>query len=559
MKKSLLIILSLLSLTVGAETRWVTPRGNDNNSGADSSSTGAWLTWRKAFQTAQAGDTVYFRGGIYPVPVTNGAGIGLDPRYPALGGGYNGTRENPIVYINYPGETPILDCQAAVGGSYNRGIRILFANHIKFIGLTVKNVLQTSSSYIPTGILLEWSNNITFENCAVHHIGGVGWGIADNDTIYMTNCDVYNCCDSLSGDAGGNGDGFQTTNLNSKSQTAVVYYYGCRAFNVSDDGYGNYFEGYIEWNNCWAFNNGYNNGEMGDGNSFKHSRATLASISLARKLVNCISANNHGVWGGFVDNSNGFRSLNTQVYNCVEYGSNYGFTLLGFGMGSWSGGNIYRNNIAYANKVANIYDAYGAYQWVHDHNTWESGTGLNVTGDDFVSVDWTELQRSRKSDGSLPDVDFMKLAQGSDLIDAGTDVGLSYAGDAPDLGWHEYGSDVIDSTATNILTFTLTDQISSATINTSGHTVTIQVANGTNLSSLSPAITLSYGATISPASGTAVNFSGGTVSYTVTALDGETTQEWTVTVTINEAPPAAKKFNKVGNKPVFVNGYWVRI
>jgi len=44
---------------------------------------------------------------------------------------------------------------------------------------------------------------------------------------------------------------------------------------------------------------------------------------------------------------------------------------------------------------------------------------------------------SRKSDGSLPDIDFMHLASGSELIDTGVDLGLSYWGDAPDLGAFE--------------------------------------------------------------------------------------------------------------------------
>jgi len=39
----------------------------------------------------------------------------------------------------------------------------------------------------------------------------------------------------------------------------------------------------------------------------------------------------------------------------------------------------------------------------------------------------------------LPDITFMHLAAGSDLIDGGTDVGQWYYGNAPDLGCFEYG------------------------------------------------------------------------------------------------------------------------
>jgi hypothetical protein len=46
----------------------------------------------------------------------------------------------------------------------------------------------------------------------------------------------------------------------------------------------------------------------------------------------------------------------------------------------------------------------------------------------------------RQPDGSLPAIDFLKLAPGSHLIDAGVDVGLPYNGPAPDLGWFESGT-----------------------------------------------------------------------------------------------------------------------
>ena len=62
---------------------------------------------------------------------------------------------------------------------------------------------------------------------------------------------------------------------------------------------------------------------------------------------------------------------------------------------------------------------------------------VTVTDADFVSLDWTEMTRARKSDGSLPDINFLKLAPGSDLIDAGINVGLPYYGNAPDIGYCE--------------------------------------------------------------------------------------------------------------------------
>ena len=86
------------------------------------------------------------------------------------------------------------------------------------------------------------------------------------------------------------------------------------------------------------------------------------------------------------------------------------------------------------------------------------------------------------------------------------------------------------STETDITGFTLAEQTGSATIDSDAHTVAIEVAYGTSLASLSPTITLSSGATVNPNTGVATDFSGGAVTYTVTAEDATTTQDWSVTV-----------------------------
>jgi hypothetical protein len=47
------------------------------------------------------------------------------------------------------------------------------------------------------------------------------------------------------------------------------------------------------------------------------------------------------------------------------------------------------------------------------------------------------LKAARQADGSLPDITSFKLVGGSDLINAGTNVGLPFNGAAPDLGAFE--------------------------------------------------------------------------------------------------------------------------
>ncbi len=81
----------------------------------------------------------------------------------------------------------------------------------------------------------------------------------------------------------------------------------------------------------------------------------------------------------------------------------------------------------------------------------------------------------------------------------------------------------------NITSFSLSSQSSPATINNSASTVSLTCVAGTDLTKLSPVITVSSGCTISPASGAMVDFSGGPVKYTVTGSDS-TTRNWLVTV-----------------------------
>jgi hypothetical protein len=85
--------------------------------------------------------------------------------------------------------------------------------------------------------------------------------------------------------------------------------------------------------------------------------------------------------------------------------------------------------------------------------------------------------------------------------------------------------------AADIIGFTLDGQKSGATIDNDLQLVTTEVPYGTDVTSLAPAIEVSPGATIDPASGTAFDFSDPVV-YKVTAQDGITTREWTIRVSV---------------------------
>jgi hypothetical protein len=91
------------------------------------------------------------------------------------------------------------------------------------------------------------------------------------------------------------------------------------------------------------------------------------------------------------------------------------------------------------------------------------------------------------------------------------------------------------STATDIITFSLADQIGDAVIDAAKHSVDVEVAATRDITILRPYLTLSLGATAAPASGTEGDYSS-PVTITVTAEDNTTTENWTVTVTEAAAP-----------------------
>ena len=91
------------------------------------------------------------------------------------------------------------------------------------------------------------------------------------------------------------------------------------------------------------------------------------------------------------------------------------------------------------------------------------------------------------------------------------------------------------STETDILVFSVDNQIGNAIIDTTTHTVTIEVEYLTNLTALTPDIEISSYATIMPLSGVTQDFTDHVI-YTVTAEDGTTIQEWTIIISEEVIP-----------------------
>lgn len=441
--KKLLTLLFLATYTYAfSKTYYVAPTGgSDLNPGTI---TQPWATWQRAFDVAQAGDTVFFRGGVWYLKP--GQTVDLMNK--------DGAPGKYIHFFNYPGEVPILDGSQIVPPkpasgqfTYSGGPYIDGSNYIHWKGLTIRNFKMVYDRVFVQGIVATNSNFQIFENITVHNIEGRGiyyspWYAPDS--TYFINVDVHDCGDvlPLNDELGGWGDGWNA----GVEKGSYMLFDGCRAWNNSDDGFNIWGAGLIEMKNCWSFGNGLLNG---DGSGYKLNPTEDATyMGLTRVLTNNIAAFNSGNTGcGFNENNIGAVALEGRIYNNTSFQNKIGYMTGGFLSGNKKN-NDYRNNIAYANTVNIDENEWSGGTFVTDiNNTWTDGVTFSPDNSDFILLDKTQaiaqMTAPRKADGSLPDITFLKLKTGSDLIDAGVDVGLPYSGKAPDIGYSEYIDGVV--------------------------------------------------------------------------------------------------------------------
>ncbi|MCU4173894.1 right-handed parallel beta-helix repeat-containing protein [Carboxylicivirga sp. N1Y90] len=471
MRRIILTIL-ILSTVISANAQdiggdyYVAPKGHsysdmgEASDSNDGSYAHPFATWQQAFLTAKPGDVVYFRGGTwYPKEVEFQAAICLiDPLgeyHPSKPRGYSGEEGKPIKYLNYPGEYPILDCRhIKPDGNYLVGISMHSVHHITLRGLEIKNIWSHGRSGVQIqGITSATASYRTFENLKIHDLGGRGMGCSsivgylgiESDTTRWINCDFYNLADTLMSHPFNMSDGVKSD----CEVGGLLLYEGCRFWNCSDDGLDASGPGKKIVKNCWSFHNGVNfdgiNGApVDDGNGFKLGGVRDTIEFSNWEMYNCISAGNLRFAIHALDYTPYYRN-NARVYNTLFYKNEEGIFSFGNKSKPWHDTEFY-NCITYENTSRQM----GIFEWGYPIYTcnWDFAKGsvpykipndvCTVTDDDFVSVDINELSSPRKADGSLPDVNFFKLVAGSDLIDAGTDYGNEYNGNAPDIGVFEY-------------------------------------------------------------------------------------------------------------------------
>ena len=413
MKKIITLIFLLCSLVSGAVKYYCSPAGSDVT--GTGTLANPYFSINAAFTVMAAGDTIYMRGGIYHY------NIAQDLRDKAN-----------IRLFAYPGESPVMnrgDGYVQDPDAYFDWIGMYISNcdNIHVRGLDVSYYPQfvhdTWGAVGSFGVWCTGSDAPKFENCSFHHNGG-GLMLNGCKSATVLNCDFYRNQDPLSEDAYGGADGLVLREMYDTTSRFVVR--GCRAWWNTDDGFDFWYnDGYVTVDSCWSFYNGYIPGTMtaaGDGSGFKNGSTTDYSGIARRKYTNCMAVFCRS--GGF--DNNGALCL-TYIYNSLSYHNTRGMTFN-------NGSPVLRNVIAYANTAYNTLD--DKTNWDHQNNSWNGV--VTISDADFQSLDTSLLDNARNG-VYLPAVAFGKLAAGSDAIDAGANVGLSYSGTAPDIGAWEYG------------------------------------------------------------------------------------------------------------------------
>ncbi|MDM7925068.1 MAG: right-handed parallel beta-helix repeat-containing protein [bacterium] len=400
------LILFMSAAAFSRAAVWVAaPDGTDANPGTIDR---PFRTLAKAVSAAAPGDTVYVRGGTWRL--ADALRIGADR---------SGRPGLPVRFFAFPGERPLLDFASSPQG--RKGV-LLQASHWHIRGFGVRGAGDN-------GMDIDGGSHNTVERCDFFENRDSGLqlsnGAADNRILH---CDSYRNADPPDyADA----DGFAPK----LTVGSGNYFRGCRAWENCDDGWDGYLRGANDvatiLDSCWTWRNGFladgsDPGPKANGNGFKmgggddgNSQRLMHHFTLTR----CVAFDNKAK--GFDQNHNmGFMILR----HCSGFRNRAADFSLPEKVNDGQEASV-RNSLSYPGSASLDRSV------VQGPNSWQSA--FRAEADDFAGLDTAGVSGPRDAHGGLPVLDFLRLAEGSDLIDAGEPLGRPFLGSAPDLGAFE--------------------------------------------------------------------------------------------------------------------------
>ncbi|MBO4589350.1 MAG: hypothetical protein J5698_00035 [Bacteroidaceae bacterium] len=425
---------------------FVSPSGDDAT--ADGSEEHPFYHLTPLVDNVTPGDTIFMLAGTYHYTER------INIRQ-------SGKKSSGHIALFARGGRAVLDCSGMDYDSNNQAMRITASYwHIYGLdivgagdnGILIERNKPSGGNYESIKDLTDQAHDNIIENCSFSRCGDTGLQIKNLGAYNkIINCDSYFNRDDSDGDA----DGFAVK----LSHGDGNYFYGCRAWNNSDDGW----DGFIRRDGgfpdditttldaCWALSNGFledGTEGRGNGNGFK-----MGSDEGRNNMIlnRCLAAGN--LQKNFDQNHN---TGNMILNNCSSYSAKYTANKSHF---------TYRiDEPLAAGHEAILHNCVAISDGESDRNKsayapYSVGTvtlvssDMNTLPDDYLSIDVSEALAPRQPDGTLPDIPFMHIAEGNmRLIDAGTPVtpypgesrhsaGITYNGSAPDLGCFEAGDD----------------------------------------------------------------------------------------------------------------------
>jgi Pel9A-like, right handed beta helix region len=420
------IVATSVAVSHAASIYYVSPTGSDSAAGTQAA---PWASIAHAQSVAAAGDTVYFRGGTYSYTTATTSCTSQTATVNAIVLSKSGSSGSLMNYLNYPGEKPVFNFSGMTNDCRIKGFDVT-GSYIYLRGLEVTGVRQNNNlNHESWGIWISGSHN-TFEKIDAHNNMGPGLFIQNGGYNLVLNSDSHDNYDPLtSNGAGESADGF---GAHVSAGMPGNVFRGCRAWWNSDDGF-DLINAYssVTIENSWSWRNGYlpeTTTASGNGNGFKVGGygGVYVSNGVKHTLRTSVAFLNRSA-GVYANH----HTLANDYFNNTSYSNGVDYNMLGINSsGAAVGLGNLRNNIAYVGTLTSNMTGTSA-----SYNPWN--LGVTMANSQFQSVATTGWNVSRQSDGSLPALSYLHLASGSTLINAGTNVGLSYNGSAPDLGAFE--------------------------------------------------------------------------------------------------------------------------